>query len=490
MLRPLLSLSLFSFLSVSAVAQTAQLVDVAVGTKSSNPGSFISWNNKLYFIADDTLNDGKMMTYGTSGLTQLFTKTSRGNTGAAVYNSKLYFSGRFDLTTYGEEVYSYDNSGAPQLVDNIMFGSGSSSPSNFFVFDNKLYFTAENFSNGTGRQLYSYDGSNAPSIQFKSNLPTTGSSLSIASKPIVFNNKLYFSGFLGTSLETYTITPGVAGIFPAFTSSIDGMSNGIVVGSDLYFTTIDGDMWKYTGSGNPTKVVDGTTKHVSRINARGMALLNGGLYFNGAGDTSSKPYIYRYDVASGSLSTVASLYFDNTHSRGEEAYGIVNYNGALYMSIPLDNVKGRELYKYDGSNFTLVSDINPGSANSEPMDMTEANGTLYFSAQNTANGRELYKMSSGPGVGIQSVAWDGSVSAYPNPAAGDATLSITVKGSQELSTIVRDASGRVVFGTGNEVVNGRRDISVPMAKLASGQYFYQVADKAGHLLSSGTILKQ
>lgn len=62
------------------------------------------------------------------------------------------------------------------------------------------------------------------------------------------------------------------------------------------------------------------------------------------------------------------------------------------MYLTADNgTTGMELYKFDGTNITLVADIATGSGSSEPFDFTVHDGILYFSASTSTFGRELYK---------------------------------------------------------------------------------------------------
>jgi ELWxxDGT repeat protein len=169
--------------------------------------------------------------------------------------------------------------------------------------------------------------------------------------------------------------------------------------------------------------------------------------------------------------------------------GLMAFNNALYLSIPLDAAKGRELYKYDGTSLSLVADINPGSTDSDPKSLTIFNGNLYFTAANSSTGRELYKLGSA--AGIQNIAWGGSVTLYPNPATSSSVLSVTVAESQELTVSLLDVQGKVVFTTGKEpFAAGQHSIKLPLDNLASGQYFYQLNDKAGHPVASGTLSKQ
>ncbi len=65
-----------------------------------------------------------------------------------------------------------------------------------------------------------------------------------------------------------------------------------------------------------------------------------------------------------------------------------------------DNSAGVELWTSDGTaaGTTLVKDINPGAASSDPNDLTLIDDTLFFSAANGANGDELWK-SDGTAAG-------------------------------------------------------------------------------------------
>ncbi|MGH2565778.1 MAG: ELWxxDGT repeat protein, partial [Ginsengibacter sp.] len=74
----------------------------------------------------------------------------------------------------------------------------------------------------------------------------------------------------------------------------------------------------------------------------------------------------------------------------EDNYGYLN--GKIYFS-GSTAATGTELYVTDGTagGTSLVKDINAGSADSDPGDMTLFNGFLYFSAVTAAQGRELWK---------------------------------------------------------------------------------------------------
>ena len=45
----------------------------------------------------------------------------------------------------------------------------------------------------------------------------------------------------------------------------------------------------------------------------------------------------------------------------------------------------------------MVEDINPGSSDSDPSDLTNVNGELYFAADDGTHGEELWKSDGTPG---------------------------------------------------------------------------------------------
>ena len=73
----------------------------------------------------------------------------------------------------------------------------------------------------------------------------------------------------------------------------------------------------------------------------------------------------------------------------------------LYFSADTGNAYGRELLVVSSGGFVgVIADINPGIADSNPTDLTEFNGDLYFTATSAAEGQVLRK-------------YDGSVTTYP-----------------------------------------------------------------------------
>src|SRR5262249_52773721 len=74
---------------------------------------------------------------------------------------------------------------------------------------------------------------------------------------------------------------------------------------------------------------------------------------------------------------------------------LTNVNGTLFFTAT-DGVHGWELWTSDGtSNGThMVQDIYPGSGGSFPLYLTNLKGTLYFAANDPVHGVELWKLST------------------------------------------------------------------------------------------------
>jgi VCBS repeat-containing protein/ELWxxDGT repeat protein len=72
---------------------------------------------------------------------------------------------------------------------------------------------------------------------------------------------------------------------------------------------------------------------------------------------------------------------------------LTNINGTLYF-IATNGSNGRELWKIDPAtgNSLRVTDIEFGSGSSFASNLTNVNSTLYFSASNSSNGTELWKI--------------------------------------------------------------------------------------------------
>lgn len=112
---------------------------------------------------------------------------------------------------------------------------------------------------------------------------------------------------------------------------------------------------------------------------------------------------------------------------GSEPQELTNFNGVLYFTAD-DGIHGRELWKSDPKTgeTKLVFDINPGAASSSPTGLTVMGGLLCFAATEPARGRELWAHS--PLLGATDVLKDinpGSGSSAPEDFTVTAAHTLT-----------------------------------------------------------------
>ena len=100
----------------------------------------------------------------------------------------------------------------------------------------------------------------------------------------------------------------------------------------------------------------------------------------GAGGTSTRPEIKELaaDIVPGS---------GNSYPKN-----FIGYNGAVYFAAE-DSSHGVEIWKYDGASAALVEDIYSGGDDSDPDNFVVYKSTLYFQAENSSNGMELWKIN-------------------------------------------------------------------------------------------------
>jgi ELWxxDGT repeat protein len=250
----------------------------------------------------------------------------------------------------------------------------SSAPDNFFEFNNKLYFTADDGVHG--EELFVSDGTSEGTKLVTDMRPGAneyGKLSSFADNFVKFNDKLYFTaddGVHGTEL---------------FVS--DGTGSGTKLMADLYSGE---NSYGFAYSSYPDNLIE----------------FNGRLYFT-ANDGVHGTELLVSDGTPEGTQLVADLY------PGENSYfGYINssspsdlteFNGKLYFTAD-DGENGRELFVSDGTpeGTQLAADISPGKTkyyddiygySSSPGELTVVGNELFFSADISQTGRELFKLT-------------------------------------------------------------------------------------------------
>jgi trimeric autotransporter adhesin len=94
----------------------------------------------------------------------------------------------------------------------------------------------------------------------------------------------------------------------------------------------------------------------------------------------------------GNAQTFSLLKDINVGSAGSSPSNLTNVNGVLFFS-GNDGINGQELWKTNGTaaGTIMIKDINPGVANSSPTVFANVNGIIYFKANDGVHGDELWK---------------------------------------------------------------------------------------------------
>lgn len=158
------------------------------------------------------------------------------------------------------------------------------------------------------------------------------------------------------------------------------------LGSDVYFMkqglTEGIELFKIGATGSESLVQDynpiGDTD-VNDVFVIGNQLI---LRVNGAPGTDT------YLVTDGTTLTPMSVITGNPNLYGGMNHGTLADGTALFRSY--DPLLGGELFSLSGSNFDLVSDINPSTGSSEPSNFVSFDGAVFFTAADGSSHTELY----------------------------------------------------------------------------------------------------
>lgn len=413
--------------STDGTAEGTKLVsDINHGSESSYPNSFKALDSStVVFVANDGTHGSELWrTGGTSDGTRLIKDIRQGaenGVGSPIFRqlgSYLYFAA--DDGTHGDELWR--TNGTPEgtsLVANIRPGRGSSLPVPEAVYQGVLYFTATEATHG--REVWRTEGEAASTKLFKDLTPGTQSTffgdfanagiLYIATTnglwtsdgtvqgttpipakvtPVICSyrgyncNLLYNFGpgtilFVGANPERYDPELWISKGTAATTHRIKDIrrgnynSNPVPVGElsgQLVFSafvmkstdTVEG-LWRTDGTEQGTRQV--VSAHIENPGSAG-----GSIWYSNDTRSTSRWHLFRVDSSFG------------THDLGEIPYSAGNftaYQGSVYFST------AGQLWKTDGVNKQLVSELRSGNRYFVPSKMLVAGDTLFILAQSEGN---------------------------------------------------------------------------------------------------------
>lgn len=440
------------------LAQNVTMVaDINIGSNDSGPFGYIVFNNQLYFHANNGSDGYELMTYNGVNFPYLVADINPADnsfpSNFTIFNNKLYFSA--DDGVNGTELWVYDGINSPAMVYDINtnpFPFNYSIPNELTVYNNKLYFTVEI---GNNAEIWSYDGVNSPSL-------VNGSSFTLGQGPLhltVFNNKLYFSardGINGWKLWEYDGNNPPNVVNGTYTCG----SDMIVFNNKLLF--VGQGLYEYDGTLPPSIAISSTSSNIFNIFDQ-FEILNGELYFP-AWSNSLGFELWKYD---GTNSTLVADIINGPTGSGPTFLKV--FNNELFFSAD-DGIHGYELWKYDGSNPPFLFDINQGPDSSNVIGFTEFNNELYFLADDGIHGKELWKYN--PIANNINENETNTFSIYPNPS-NEAFYIKNISITDKLYITVTDVTGKIVSHSIN-FFSEKLEININGSQ---GVYFINITDK-------------
>lgn len=448
--------------SDGTTAGTVMVKDInTTAFTGSNPAGLRAAGSWLVFSANDGVNGMELWrSDGTAGGTSLVLDISPGTAGSAyllptssgnlVYFVSQPFVSSSTLVGPGQELWRTDGTAAGTfMLADIRPGYNSSGINGITADGLGGAFVAAN-DGVTGTELWHSDGTSNGTALVKDVNP--GSASSSPTGMTLVNGLLYFSATTATNgAELWRSDGTAAGTFMLreLNAGEPGSSPGAVIGlgSSLIFTASNGgdgsELWALDASGaSPRQLheyVVGTTSsspsNLRAINGRMCFIANDGVTGTELwSDDGSGPVLVK-DIRPGATSGVSSSYLVAVDSLPQNSSTPVR---TLYF-VADDGANGFELWKTDGTaaGTVMVKDIYPGSTASSPANLVAVCGHLFFSALSPFNGVELWT-SDGTEAGTQQVA----------------NINTLLAGTSSSSPANLTAVGATLFFTANDGVNG------------------------------------
>lgn len=398
--------------------------DVDLATLRSDPGSFTTLGDSVYFLAKPSQGPSGVDLWKTDGTPAgtVFVKAFDDATGLRAAGGRLFFDVAPEGSTgVPDDLWTSDgtSAGTVLLKDFDAGANGLDAPANLVEFDGGVFFTAR-ADGGSGHVLWVTDGTPAGTVPFGAG-PADG--LDPRNNGLVVSGGLlYFTASSAPNQISLWRTDGT----PAGTVMLHSVLNPPNVSySDLHLTDVNGtlffatvpsdnstdiELWKTDGTVAGTGVVKdlvpgsrGSLPHLL-TNVAGM------LYFYAAADEFGTRALWRSD---GTAAGTVQVPMPADGSAPTQLSRFTALGDKLVFRGYRSDV-GIEMWATDGSagGTVLLRDITPGQWSNVP----DVGGwflvgdELYFTASDGVSGFELWKTDGTPAGTVRA--------ADINPGAG------------------------------------------------------------------------
>ncbi len=492
------------FVTDGTTEGTQLFKDLVEGSASGRPQNFFAFNNKLYFAADtDSLGTELWVSDGTSEGTRMLADINPGPIGSAPanfieYNGRLYFTAADTLVPGGfrpapdTELYrlSEDEQSA-ELFKEIGIGDTIGNPRNFIIVDGLLYFSGV-----AGVTIHPVFGPRPFSGLWVSDGSAEGTRLiteqqetvTNPSEMVDFNGVLFFQGATelgGDELFAYAGDSVRLVVDPRLEPGLGSRPAGMTVLGDKLFYNASSDslgveLYMTDGTAAGTRLLDihlgpgigsnlnGDSRPrdlqvVTEIDGKEV------LYFV-ARDSVIRDQLFRLTLdeqGEPEISSFLDLYGVSLSAVND----ITSTGSTLYFEADTDEF-GTELYKFSLIGDTAperVTDVNPGSANASPANLSLLDNTLLFTARG-ALGTELYGLPADRGAFEISVVGEGEVN---NGDTLDLGTIFIGEASDEEVIVLNTGSGRNAATVLNQAALGASFSVVPgpgLGSIAEGRF--------------------
>ena len=412
-------------------AGTSLVLDINTDSDSSSPSAFTPVNGKVWFSATSNTGIQPYVTDGTPGGT---TPVSIGSASVASITNFLGLGANVFFTSSPT-----DNGGPSLWVSNGSTASViQSSSTTFFAvgssvaFNNAVYFVGE--STSFVNSLWKSNGTTAGTT-----VVSSGITADILTPLAVVGSTLFMGGTVGSAENVYAVsTSNVVTPLTTFTTQHAPLQHATVANGKLYFVYNDGtnvQLWQSNGTaagtsmvkqlttGNPSFVTINVTTSNNTIyiattdpantqntelfksdgTAAGTVLIknlakttitpsdsflgvNGNLFFTADFITNGA---INYPFFSDGTSANTIILMSPQAYGSPYASSMAAAGGEVYFRA-FSSGYGFRLWKTDGTTegTTLAQDIDPGHNLSQPNNLAQIGGILYFAADDGIHGTE------------------------------------------------------------------------------------------------------